>query len=361
MKLMLVVGTRPQIIKSAPIIHELTKHREIDFQLIHTGQHYDYEMSKIFFEELELPDPLVNLGVGSGSHVYETAEIMIRLEKVILDVKPNLVIVPGDTNSALAAALTAAKLGIPVSHIEAGARSYDMSMAEEINRRLIDHCSTLLFAVSINCKRNLEKENVSGHIYVTGDTMYDSFLQHLRIAEKSNILDKIGVSESEYGILTLHRAENVDNERKLTEIMTTVSNLNIKVLFPVHPRTKARLTTNFDDSNIILTDPVSYHDMLKLLMHTKIVLTDSGGLQKEAFWSKVPCITLREETEWIETVKAGVNILAGSNPEIITNATNFFLTHSEEVKQRWKKVKNPYGNGEASKIILEYITQFYGA
>jgi UDP-N-acetylglucosamine 2-epimerase (non-hydrolysing) len=359
-RVILIVGTRPQIIKSAPIIHEMMK-RKLDFYLIHTGQHYDYEMSKIFLDELKLPDPIVNLGVGSGSHAYQTGEIMLKLEKALLKEKPDLVVVPGDTNSALAAALTAVKLNIPVAHIEAGARSYDMTMAEEINRRLIDHCSTMLFTASKNCKKNLEQENISGQVYVSGDTMYDAFIQHIPRANESSILDKLKLAKEEYGVLTLHRAENVDDECKLTEIMRGISKCALKTVFPVHPRTRERLMeSNIKTATNLLTiNPVSYHDMLKLLMHSQIILTDSGGLQKEAFYANVPCVTLRENTEWTETVHLGVNILAGSNSKTIINAVKSFLECPKKIKQKWKKIKNPYGTGRASEIIINDLTKYF--
>jgi UDP-N-acetylglucosamine 2-epimerase len=212
-KIAIIVGTRPQIIKSAPVIQEALR-RNLALDIIHTGQHYDYELSQIFIKEFNLPEPTVNLNVGSGSHVYQIKEIMLKLEKYLLESKPSIVLIPSDTNSALAGALTAVKLDLSVAHIEAGARCYDMHMAEEINRRLIDHCSGILFAPTRNCKANLERESVLGSIYQTGDTMYDVFLRFRGHADKSDILSRLELSDKEYGLLTLHRAENVDNAER---------------------------------------------------------------------------------------------------------------------------------------------------
>mgnify|MGYP000448042088 CR=1 FL=1 len=218
LKVVIIVGTRPQIIKSSPIIKKGAESDKISISIIHTGQHYDYEMAKVFFNELELPTPVADLGVGSGSHAYQTGEIMLRLEPILVKEDPDIVIVPGDTNSALAAALTAVKLGYPVAHVEAGARCYDMRMAEEINRRLIDHCSSLLFAVSTRCYENLIRESVLGEICLSGDTMYDVFLSHINRALSSNILDRLDLEENEYAVMTLHRAENVDKPVSYTHL-----------------------------------------------------------------------------------------------------------------------------------------------
>jgi UDP-N-acetylglucosamine 2-epimerase len=358
MKITVIVGTRPQIIKSAPIIYEALK-SGLELKIIHTGQHYDYKLSQVFIEEFNLPEPAVNLEVGSGSHAYQTGEIMLRLEKYLLKDKPPLVLVPGDTNSALAGALTSVKLGIPVVHIEAGARCYDMSMAEEINRRLIDHCSKLLFAPTLNCKKNLERESVIGEIHLTGDTMYDAFLKFKDEADRSDILKKLQLSDKEYSLLTLHRAENVDNPVRLRSILKGILKANIKVIFPIHPRTANRLkeyNISLEHSNIRIIDPVSYVEMLKLLKHAKLVLTDSGGLQKEAFWSQTPCITLRESTEWTETVEAGVNQIAGADVEKIAQAIRAIEERYDEMKKKF--IGNPFGDGYAAKRIVKIIESF---
>jgi UDP-N-acetylglucosamine 2-epimerase len=355
MRIAVIVGTRPQIIKTAPLIQEALK-QNLEVEIIHTGQHYDYRLSQIFFEEFGLPEPIVNLEVGSGSHAYQTGEIMLRLEKYLVGSTYSLALIPGDTNSALAGALTSVKLGIPVAHIEAGARSYDMGMAEEINRRLIDHCSKLLFAPTQNCKKNLERESVIGEIHLTGDTMYDVFLRFKDRAAMSNILNLLKISDKGYALLTLHRAENVDNPDKLKGILSGVSRIGVDIVFPIHPRTKNRLKgcgVSLNGTNIKAIDPVSYFDMLKLLKHAKLVLTDSGGLQKEAFWSETPCITLRERTEWVETVEMGVNLLVGADPNKIVQTINFIESNYDLIKGRFNE--NPFGKGDAARRILEII------
>lgn len=360
MKVVIVVGTRPQIIKSAPIVYECLK-LDLNLEIVHTGQHYNYNLSQIFLEKFELPDPKVNLGVGSGSHAYQTGKIMLKLENFLVKHKPDLVVIPGDTNSALAGALTSVKLRIPLAHIEAGARCYDMRMAEEINRRLIDHCSTLLFAPTVNCKENLEKESVLGQIYLTGDTMYDIFLKFKDEAEKSNILNTLGLSKKEYSLLTLHRAENVDDPSRLKDILTGIAETGINVIFPVHPRTKNRINEykiSLSNANIKIIEPVGYVEMLKLLKHAKMILTDSGGLQKEAFWSKTPCITLRERTEWIETVQLGVNFIAGTSKEAIVSTINMVFNNIDEINSRFNVLNNPYGDGNASKKIVEHLINY---
>lgn len=350
----IVVGTRPQIIKSAPLVHEFDRYGSIEFQIIHTGQHYDYNLSKIFFDEMQLPAPTAYLDVGSGSHVYQIAEIMLRLEDFFSKSLPELVIVPGDTNSALASALASVKLNIPVAHIEAGPRCYDMSLPEEINRRIIDHISSLLFAPSRNCVSNLIQEKVTGKIFSFGNILYDSYLSQIHNARKSGILDGLDLKEREYAVMTIHRAQNVDDETRLTRIiratMEGLDGYDLKVVFPAHPRTKTKLSKK---NNMILTEPVSHRDMLKLIVEARLVLTDSGGIQQEAFWSKTPCITFRDSTEWVETVEVGANVLVGDDPKRIKESIELMLL--EETGDRLRKAKNPYGDGRASQRILEKI------
>jgi len=359
----LVLGTRPQIIKSAPIIRQMLR-QGLDIKVIHTGQHYDYSLSKIFFEEMDLPEPYVNLEVGSGSHAYQTGETMIRLEKVLMDLKPSLVLVPGDTNSALAGALVAIKMGIKVAHVEAGARSYDMSMPEEINRRIIDHISLFLFAVSERCVKNLEKETVLGKIYLTGDTMFDVFLKHMSLASKSSILKENDLDPQTYAVLTLHRAENVDNPLKLENIVRAIIQLSdIHIVFPVHPRTMSRLSSQGllrkleEAKHVKLLKPLGYHDMLKLESEAKLILTDSGGVQKEAFWLKVPCITLRENTEWMETVEFGANFIVGCDTNRIVSTAKI-LTNDSHVRDKIKRLPNPYGDGKAAEKIVDFLLEY---
>jgi UDP-N-acetylglucosamine 2-epimerase len=355
MSVFIIVGTRPQIIKSAPIFEEALI-QCVDLKIIHTGQHYDFALSKGFFEELFPVEPFANLNVGSGSHIFQTAEIMLRLEKYLIAEKPSLVVVPGDTNSALAGALASVKLGIPVAHLESGARSYDMHMAEEINRRLIDHCSQILFAPTENCKKNLENECVTGKIYQVGDTMYDVFLDFKDKADQSDIIDKMGLANKDYIILTTHRAENVDDPAKLKSMLQAIQKAGMPIIFPIHPRTKNRLNENgisLYKTNIRSIDPVGYVEMLALLKHAKIVITDSGGLQKEAFWSKTPCITIRDRTEWTETIDLGVNFITDIDPAKITRALNHIHDTYNEIKNRF--TSNPYGDGKASEKIVKIL------
>jgi UDP-GlcNAc3NAcA epimerase len=355
MTVLLIVGTRPQIIKSVPILKEAVK-QKLDIQLIHTGQHYDYTLSQIFFEELSPPAPVANLNVGSGSHVFQTAEIMNRLEKHLLEKKPSLVLIPGDTNSALAGALASVKLGVSVAHLEAGARSYDMHMAEEINRRLIDHCSQMLFAPTRKCKENLEQESVRGEIYLTGDTMYDVFVNSKDKVDQSDIVDKLNLADKEFAILTTHRAENVDDSAKLKGVLHAVQSTQMPILFPIHPRTKNKLNEtgiSLNDTNIRAIDPVGYIEMLALLKHSKIAITDSGGLQKEAFWSQVPCITIRDRTEWTETIDLGINFITDVDPVKITQTLKHIKDNYSEIKSRFQT--NPYGEGNASTKIIEIL------
>jgi len=363
MKVTFVLGTRPQIIKSSPLIHEISQRREIEMEVVHTGQHYDYEMTKVFFEELSLPDPTVNLEVGSGTHAQQTAEIMMRLEKILLKEKPELVIVPGDTNSTLAGALAAVKLNVPVAHIEAGARSYDMRMPEEVNRRLTDHISTLLFTPTENCTKNLEKEGITkDKIHQAGDTMYDVLLQQLPKAERTSILGQLNLEPVNYALLTAHRPENVDNPENLGNILNAVARLDqLTVVFPVHPRTRKQLQTFGLNSRIKrkrhlrLVNPLGYHETLNLVKNARFILTDSGGMQKEAFWLKTPCITLRTNTEWVETVQLGANYLAGTDPAKITAKAVELIEQGEIIREGLQNVPNPFGDGRASRRIAEVL------
>jgi len=363
-KIALVLGTRPQIIKSALLIHHLHRDSEVDLVLIHTGQHYDYEMSRVFFEELGLPDPNYNLGVGSGSHAWQTAMMMLRLEEVLAREKPNLIIVPGDTNSALAGALTGVKMGIPIAHVEAGARSYDMKMPEEVNRRVIDHISSILFAPTRNCAENLRRESVLGKVFEVGDTMYDVLLRWLPQVEKSSILDELGLERNGYIFLTVHRQENVDEYGRLVNLLKALSELrDFTVVFPVHPRTRKHLeefglmSKLRELSHVKVIDPVGYIESLALIKNAKVVLTDSGGVQKEAFWLGTPCITLRENTEWVETVEVGANRLVGMDSARIVAAVKEVVERESEIRKRIRETSNPFGDGRASERIVEILRQ----
>jgi len=364
MKVTLILGTRPQIIKSAPLIHLAKEDSDIDMQIVHTGQHYDYEMSKEFFDELNLPDTTANLNIGSGTHAWQTGKMLIALEKVLTKEKPDLVMVPGDTNSTLAGALSASKLHIPIAHIEAGARSYNMDMPEEVNRRLTDHCSTLLFAATKNSVNNLLKEGVKQkNIHLVGDTMYDSILNHISKAMKENLLDKLDLQQDGYAILTAHRPENVDSPKRLKEIVDAMTQLmDLTIVFPIHPRTKRRLEeTGLQkklEKNVRIIKPLKYREMLNLMKNAKLLLTDSGGMQKEAFWLQTPCLTLRDETEWVETIELGANVLVGTDPEKIMRETNRIL-RDETVNRKLKDATNPFGDGRASEKILGALKDFF--
>jgi UDP-N-acetylglucosamine 2-epimerase (non-hydrolysing) len=362
-----LVGVRPQMIKSAPVLRLLDKDEEVTLQLIHSGQHYDFEMSKVFFNELDLPDPLHNLGIGSGSHATQTARLMTRTEKIIRELKPDVVMVFGDANTTLGGALAAVKVHVPVCHVEAGLRAYDMSIPEEVNRVLTDHCSQMLCAPTLEAFKNLRKEGVEENsILLSGDTMYDALLQHKIDIEKSAIVKELGLTREIYAVLTLHRPRNVDDAEKLTEIISAIVNLaEVKTVFPVHPRTKKRLRrSNLEKTlkratNVILTEPLGYFDMLGLMKNSAVVLTDSGGMQKEAFLLHVPCVTLRYNTEWVETVRLGANKLVGAESERILGETRKALENGG-IKMKLESLPNPYGDGKAShKIVKDLKGRLY--
>jgi UDP-N-acetylglucosamine 2-epimerase (non-hydrolysing) len=315
MKIATIVGARPQFIKAAALTDKLREFA--DEIVIHTGQHYDYELSRVFFETLNLPEPNHNLGVGSGSHAVQTARMLKRIEDVLLKERPDLVMVHGDTNSTLSGSLAAAKIGIRIAHVEAGLRCYNRSMPEEINRVLTDHLSELLFCPTETSVKNLEKEGIAEGVHLVGDVMRDVLERFLSAAEDRDILPKMKLTDGGFYLMTLHRPQNTDNESNLCEILDAVSSLDLDVVFPIHPRTlNAIERLNLHDQiqdNVRLTDPLSYPDFLALLLRCKRILTDSGGIQKEAYLLGKPCITLREETEWPETVEDGWNVLVGSD------------------------------------------------
>jgi UDP-N-acetylglucosamine 2-epimerase len=316
MKIISVVGARPQFIKLASLSKELRKkHQEI---ILHTGQHYDFELSQMFFSELHIPEPDYNLEIGSAEHGEQTERMLKSIEEVLLFEKPDLVIVYGDTNSTLAGALASAKLNIPVAHVEAGLRSFKKSMPEEINRVLTDHVSSLLFCPTPTSVKNLKREGITKGVHLVGDVMYDSLKDHLKVAEKkSTIMTKLNLQKKEFYLVTVHRAENTEVRENLKKITQIVTRLDKKVVFPIHPRTRKRLSefdlldTFLKRHDLVLSNPVSYLDMLILEKNAQYVLTDSGGVQKEAFFLKIPCLTLRDETEWVETLEDGSNQVVG--------------------------------------------------
>jgi UDP-N-acetylglucosamine 2-epimerase len=358
MKVVDVVGARPQFIKLAPILKAVERHnqqypnRPIQEILVHTGQHYDYEMSQVFFDELGLKSPDYHLGVGSGSHGYQTGEMLKRIEEVLLKEKPDLVMVYGDTNTTLAGALAAAKLHIPVAHVEAGLRSFNKKMPEEINRVLTDYLSDFLFCPTQTAVENLRREGVEKGVYLVGDVMYDAVLLYLDLAErKSEIMGRLGLEPKSYALATVHRAENTDQPERLRAIfegLERVAKEGLSVILPLHPRTRKQLNAlSIHPKEVQVLDPVSYLDMLVLEKNARVILTDSGGVQKEAFFFRVPCVTLREETEWVETVETGWNTLVDCDPERIVQAT---LEARPGIESVW-----PYGDGQAAEKIVSAI------
>ncbi|WBW99447.1 non-hydrolyzing UDP-N-acetylglucosamine 2-epimerase [Oceanirhabdus sp. W0125-5] len=350
MKLLTIIGARPQFIKAAAVSRKLrTQNEEI---IVHTGQHYDDNMSKVFFDELEIPMPDYNLNVGSGSHGTMTGNMMIKIEEVMLKEKPDCVIVYGDTNSTLAGGVCASKLLIPLAHIEAGLRSFNKKMPEEQNRILTDHVSSFLFTPTETAVENLKNEGIINNVYNVGDVMYDACLHYLKIAEKrSTILEKLNLNKGEYILGTVHRAENTNDPLRLKNIVRALNESGAKIVLPLHPRTKKYLkqyNLSFSD-NIKIIDAVGYHDTLVLEKNCRKIVTDSGGIQKEAYFMKKPCITLRDESEWVETIKSGWNILAGADYEKITNAIQNFEKNGEQI--------NYYGNGKASEGICNILKE----
>lgn len=343
-----IVGARPQFIKSAPVSRALSsRFREV---LIHTGQHYDYGMSEIFFEEMEMRPPDFNLGVGGGSHGEQTGRMLIELEKVVNEVKPDCILVYGDTNSTLAGAVVAAKAGIPLAHVEAGLRSFNRAMPEEINRVLTDHVSNFLFCPTDTAIENLMKEGVVNGVHRVGDVMYDALLHNLVIARKrSQVLERLGLNKGMYALATVHRAANTDDPERMKSILDALSSLSVKVVFPVHPRTQKMiqewgLTVH---SNVILIEPQGYFDILILQENAGGILTDSGGMQKEAYLLGVRCITLREETEWVETVTSGWNKLVGVDRDAIHTAFETWHPQGERLPL--------YGDGHAADQICNIL------
>ncbi len=348
MKFISVVGARPEFIQAAPVSRALRKnHHEV---LVHTGQHYDYLMSQTFFDELGIPAPDYNLEVGSGSHAAQTAEILVRFEEVLLKEKPHCVIVRGDTNSTLAGALAASKLHIPTVHIEAGERSFDRRMPEEINRLVADRLASAFFCVSQTAVRHLAAEGIARDVYWVGDVMLDANLANRPLARrKSSVLTTLGLAPASYGLVTVHRAANTDDPARLTNIITALSQVGETVIFPVHPRTRGalnKLDVRFG-SNLRLIEPVGYFDMMVLEENARIIATDSGGVQREAYFMQKPCLTLRDETEWTETVEAGWNKLVGVEVERIIHEWKTFTPPAEQPPI--------FGDGRAGEKIAEIL------
>ncbi len=354
MKLSIIIGTRPEIIKMSSIVRECER-RGLDYFILHTGQHYSYNMDKVFFKQLELPAPKYNLDVGSGSHAQETGKMLIGIEKILLRENPDIVLLEGDTNTVLAGALAASKLHIKVAHIEAGLRSYDKKMPEEINRILTDHISDYLFAPTQKAKDILLKEGIpEDKIFVTGNTIVDAVYRNLKIANKRlSILEKLNLKPKNYFLVTLHRQENVDDRERFTEILRSLEQLarqfSLPVIYPLHPRSKRRMEEfGIKADRVKLMPPFDFFSFLQLESNAKLILTDSGGVQEESCILAVPCVTLRDSTERPETIAVGSNTLSGSNLREILQSVESMLNRGDS----WV---NPLGDGKTGKRIIEIL------
>jgi len=348
-----VVGARPQFIKAA-VVSRALEAAGIEEILVHTGQHYDYGMSEVFFRELDIPEPRFNLGIGSGAHGYQTGLMLEALETLILDARPAAVVVYGDTNSTLAGALAAAKLAVPVVHVEAGLRSFNTRMPEEINRVLSDRIATLLLCPTRTAVENLAREGITNGVHLVGDVMYDAALYYEKHAPDVSATAAAAFGSKGFYLATIHRAENTDDEARLEAIVTALDMQPRPVLLPLHPRTKKRLAElGLSPSGAIrIVDPVGYLEMVALERAARVVLTDSGGIQKEAYFHRTPCVTLRDETEWVETVEAGWNILAGADAVTILAAPRWFESHPP------RGACDAFGNGHAGDAVVEILAQF---
>lgn len=351
-KLLTIVGARPQFVKAAVLSRLFSKSKNIQEILLHTGQHFDHQMSQVFFDQLDIPQPHYDLAIHGGPHGEMTGRMLEGIEKVLLKEKVDALLVYGDTNSTLAGALAAIKHQIPILHVEAGLRSYNRKMPEEINRVLTDHISTLLFCPTKAAISNLEKEGIQSGTYLVGDVMHDATIYAKQKSYiYSSIIEELNLNNKKFGLITIHRAENTDDKNLLTEILDYIYALkkemgDIHLIFPLHPRTKAVIEKyNLKIENIQVCDPLSYMDTHQLLSKCELVLTDSGGLQKEAYFHRVPCITLRNETEWIETIDAGWNML--------------WKSRSFPNKIQRQEISD-YGNGNSGEKILNIINQHFG-
>jgi len=348
MKIVSVIGARPQFVKAATISRVVRNRSDIEEILLHTGQHYDTNMSRLFFEELNIPEPDYNLEVGSGSHAWQTGRMLEGIESVLLKEKPDWTLLYGDTNSTVAGALAATKLHIPVAHVEAGLRSFNRIMPEEINRIVTDRISDLLFAPTETAVVNLRNEGLEEITRFTGDVMYDSVLFYKNRMEKEPVAIAFGELPDTFLLATIHRAENTDHPSRMENILRAIGELPFSVILPIHPRTRKIITGFTVPSNLVLLDPVGYLQMLRLTMNATKVLTDSGGLQKEAYFLGTPCITLRTETEWIETVHDGWNTVTGTDPDAIPRAIQLpFPEHPQS---------QAFGTGNAAETIVGFFT-----
>ena len=351
-KIVTIVGARPQFVKAAVLSRLIQKEESIEEVLVHTGQHYDASMSDVFFEDMEIPKPKYNLEISSLSHSAMTGRMLEKIEEVLVKEQPNMVLVYGDTNSTLAGALAAKKMRIPLAHVEAGLRSFDMNMPEEVNRIITDRLASVLFAPTYNAIKNLQKEGYDSFdckIILSGDIMQDAALFY---AEKSGQKAKLPNNIPEKFILcTLHRAENTDNYNRLKNIVESLNEINreIPVVLPLHPRTKKMLQSFDLKLDVLLLEPVGYFEMIELLKNCSLVMTDSGGLQKEAYFFSKPCLTLRDQTEWTELVKFGFNKIVGADKIQIIRGYKEMLNASPDYS------KDLYGNGNAGQKMLAYL------
>lgn len=350
MRVLSVIGARPQFVKAALLSAEFAA-RGIEEILVHTGQHYDRSMSDVFFEQLQIPEPRYNLNVGSGGHGAQTGEMMRRLEPIVQEEQPDWVLVYGDTNSTLAGALVAAKLHVPVAHVEAGLRSFNRSMPEEINRIVADHVGDLMLVPNESSAAQLAREGVTRGVRVVGDLMVD-LAQRVaaELPARPAVLERLHLHPDAYAVATIHRASNTDDPVTFGRIIEGLRRVDLPVVFPVHPRTRAVAQAQCvgEGDNIIVCEPLPYHEMVALLANAAYAFTDSGGLQKEAFVLKTPCITLREETEWLDTLEDGWNVLAGSDPEKIAAAAR---------RPRPSVQGTPYGDGHTSRHIVDALVE----
>lgn len=356
MKILTVVGARPQFIKASTVSRAIKAQDGIEEVMVHTGQHYDAGMSDIFFEELDITPPKYHLGIGGGSHGAMTGRMLEQIEDVLSKERPDWVLVYGDTNSTLAGALAAAKMHIPVAHVEAGLRSFNKKMPEEVNRILTDHVSHLLFCPTTLAAHNLEKENVTDGVHIVGDVMLDAALYFADKAQtSSDILAKHGLVAKQYALATIHRAENTDSPELLSNIFSAIADLSrtLPVVLPLHPRTRKKLSDMGIDVKagdaLHLIEPVGYLDMVMLERNAALVATDSGGVQKEAFFYKVPCVTFRRETEWTELVEAGWNVLVDPGSQELANVLK------SRIASQGKQDFAPYGDGTAAAKIISLI------
>ncbi len=363
MRIAIIVGTRPEIIKMSPIIRECQKKKQsnnnssFDYFILHTGQHYSYNMDMVFFKQLNLPDAHYNLDVGSGSHARQTSRILVGIEKILLEERPDVVLIQGDTNTVLAGALAASKLHIKVGHVEAGLRSYDRTMPEEINRIIADHISDFCFVPTEQAKATLLSEGISSeNIFITGNTIVDAVYHHIKLAkEKTNILETLHLQPNHFFLATAHRQENVDDKHRFEGILSSLTQLrevyNLPVVYPIHPRAK-KMINQFDivTEGITFIEPVDFFSFLQLEQHARLILTDSGGVQEESCILQRPCITLRDNTERPETIAIGANMIGGTNPQTILKCVSRMMS----INTPWI---NPFGNGTSGKKIVNILEE----